>query len=55
MALENKIGACFQNHIEDTIGLFDCMIKPILLYGSGFWGCVKPPQNNPVDNLDIQF
>ena len=55
MALKNKLGACFREHIEDTIGLFDTLVKPILLYGSDFWGCLKPPRNNPIENLHMQF
>ena len=55
MALKNKLGTCFRDHIDDTIGLFDAMIKPILLYGSDFWGCLKTPKNNPVENLYMQF
>ena len=55
MALKNKLGACFRDHINDTIGLFDTLVKPILLYGSDFWGCLKPPRNNPVENLHMQF
>ena len=35
--------------------LFDSLVKPILLYGSDFWGCLKTPQNNPVENLHMQF
>ena len=31
------------------------MIKPILLYGSDFWGCLKMPRNNPIENLYMQF
>ena len=55
MALKNKLGTCFRDHIDDTIGLFNAMIKPILLYGSDFWGCLKLPRNNPVENLYMQF
>ena len=55
MALKTKLGACFRDHIDDTIGLFDTLVKPILLYGSDFWGCLKPPRNNPIENLHMQF
>jgi hypothetical protein len=55
MALKNKLGVCFRDHIEDTIMLFDSLVKPILLYGSDFWGCLKAPQNNPIENLHMQF
>ena len=55
MALKNKLGVGFRDHIEDTIMLFDSLVKPILLYGSDFWGCLKTPKNNPVENLHMQF
>ena len=55
MAMKNKLGVCFRDHVDDTIGLFDAMIKPILLYGSDFWGSLKLPKNNPVENLYMQF
>lgn len=55
MALKNKLGICFRDHVDDTISLFDCLVKPILLYGSDFWGCLKLPKNNPIENLHMQF
>ena len=36
MALKNKLGTCFKDYVDDTISLFDTLIKPILLYGSVF-------------------
>ena len=55
MALKNKLGACFRDHLDDTVHLFDSMVKPILLYASDFWGCLKLPKNNPIENLHMQF
>jgi hypothetical protein len=55
MALKNKLGICFRDHVDDTTGLFDSLVKPILLYGSDFWGGLKLPQNNPIENLHMQF
>ena len=55
MAMKNKLGVCFRDHVNDTLSLFDSLIKPILLYGSDFWGCLKLPNNNPVENLYMQF
>ena len=55
MALKSKLGISFRDNIEDTICLFDSLVKPILLYGSDFWGCLKLPKNNPVENLHMQF
>ena len=31
------------------------MIKPILLYASDFWGCLKLPKNNPTERLHNMF
>ena len=55
MALKNKLGASFRDHLDDTVGIFDSLVKPILLYGSDFWGCLKLPKNNPIENLHMQF
>ena len=55
MSLKNKLGICFTNYPEDTIKLFDTIIKPILLYGSDFWGCLSMPNNNPIENIHLMF
>ena len=55
MALKSKLGASFRDHLDDTVGIFDSLVKPILLYGSDFWGCLKLPKNNPIENLHMQF
>ena len=31
------------------------MVKPILLYCSDFWGCMKQPKNNPIERLYLSF
>ena len=41
MFLKNKLEACFKDYVDDTISLFDTLVKPILLYGSDFWGVSK--------------
>ena len=51
----NELGASFRNHVDDTIGLFDSLVRPTLLYGSDFWGCLKLPHNNPIDTLHMHF
>ena len=35
--------------------LFDSLIRPILLYGSDFWGCLPLPKNNPIENIHLMF
>ena len=55
MGLRDKLGICFNTYPDDTIKLFDTIIKPILLYGSDFWGCLSLPKNNPIENLHLMF
>ena len=47
------MGYHFRLHPSTTISLFESLIKPILLYSSDFWGCLKMPKNNPIENLYI--
>ena len=53
--LKNKMGHHFRLYPCTTISLFDSLIKPILLYSSDFWGCLKLPKNNPIENLYMTF
>ena len=55
MALKNKLGLSFNQDVETTLVLVDAMIKPILLYNSDFWGCMKLPKNNPIENLHMSI
>ena len=55
MALKNRLGSSFNQDIETTLFLVDAMIKPILLYNSDFWGCMKLPKNNPIENLHMSI
>ena len=41
MSLKHKLGTVFYAHVDETTKIFDTMIKPILLYSSDFWGCLK--------------
>ena len=50
-----KLGICFNTSPQETIKLFDSLIKPILLYGSDFWGCLSLPKNNHMGNLHLMF
>ena len=54
MALTNKLGTHFKDYITGSITLFDNLMKPIFLYGSDFWGCLKLPANKPIENLHMQ-
>ena len=53
--LKQKLGFYFRLHPLTTISLFDSLIKPILLYGSDFWGCLNMPKNNPIENMYMKF
>ena len=54
-AMKTKLGPLFKKHILISLHLFDSLIKPILLYASDFWGCLKLPKNNPIENVQISF
>ena len=53
--LKKSLGTDFRLNISNTIHLFNYMIRPILLYCSDFWGCLKTPKNNPIDSLHLSF
>ena len=55
MSLKYKLGTFFYTYVDETTKIFDAMIKPILLYSSDFWGCLKLPKNNPIENLHSMF
>ena len=55
MGMKDKLGICFKSYPTDTAQLFDTLVKPILLYGSDFWGCLSLPENNPIENLHLMF
>ena len=54
-SLKNKLGHYFGRFPSTTTSLFDSLVKPILLYNSDFWGCLKMPQNNPIENVYMKF
>ncbi len=53
--LKTKLGKIFRKDIKTSLKLFNTLVKPILLYGSDFWGCLKLPKNNPIENVQIRF
>ena len=53
--LKTKLGEHFKRDITTTIYLFNMLVKPILLYGSDYWGCLKLPRNNPIEILYMKF
>ena len=42
--LKNDMGDTFHTNIKITLHLFDLLIKPIIMYMSGFWGGMKAPK-----------
>ena len=53
--LKRKLGYLFRQYVSTSLFLFDALIKPILLYASDFWGSLKMPRNNPIENVHIKF
>ena len=53
-ALKGKMGKLFNEYIQTALSLYDTLIKPILTYACDFWGCLKLPQNNPVETFHIK-
>ena len=48
------MGKSFNDNIPTALSLYDALIKPILTYASDFWGCLKLPQNNPIETLHLK-
>ena len=53
--LKGKLGTFFSKHVIETMHLFDTLVRPILTYASDFWGCLKVPNNNPIENVHTMF
>ena len=53
--MKNKMGASFRKHPLVILHLFQTLVTPILLYASDFWGILKLPNNNPIENLHMKF
>ena len=43
MKMKNDMGSTFNQDVPTALSLIDFLIKPILLYASDFWGCLKLP------------
>ena len=55
MKIKNDMGFFFKQDIITSIHLIDSLVKPILLYCGDFWGCLKMPKNNPIENFHIMM
>ena len=55
MKIKNTLGPLFRQNVLNTLHIYNHMVKPILLYVSDFWGCLKLPKNNPIERLHNMF
>ena len=55
MKMKRDMGPSFNKDVSVTLSLVDSLIKPILLYCSDFWGCLKLPKTNPIENLHMMM
>ena len=53
--MKGKLGHFFRLQPLISLFLFDTLVKPVLLYASDFWGCLKAPANNPIENVHLMF
>ena len=53
--MRGKLGVHFQKDVHQTMHIFQTLVQPILLYCSDFWGVLKQPKNNPIENLYNMF
>ena len=54
-ALKSELGKPFGADIGTTLHLFNSCIKPILLYASDLWGCLKLPKTDPIETVYLKF
>ena len=52
--LRTTLGPLFKQNVENSMHLYNYMVKPILTYCSDFWGCLQP-KNNPVEKVHTMF
>jgi hypothetical protein len=55
MKIKNDMGMSFNQNLGTTLSLIDALIKPILLYCGDFWGCLKLPRNNHIENMHMMI
>ena len=55
MKIKSDMGTSFNQEISTTLTLIDALVRPILLYAGDFWGCMKLPKNNPIENLHMMM
>ena len=50
-SLKTTLGIQFNRNVQTTLSIPDSLVKPILLYCSNFWGCLKLPKDNPIEKF----
>ena len=53
MKIKNDMGTSFNQDVTTATALIDTLVKPIMIYASDFWGCLKMPNPNPIENLHM--
>ena len=49
MKIKRDLGPGFNQDVRLILSLIDSLVKPILLYGSDFWGCFNLQKSNHID------
>ena len=53
--MKKALGIHFRLNLLNTLHIFTYLIRPILLYCSDFWGCLKQPKNHPIEKFFMMF
>ena len=53
--MKKALGIHFRHKLSNTLHMFTYIIRPILLYCSDFWGCLKQPKNHPIEKFHLMF
>ncbi len=51
MKLKRDFGESFNSHVPTSLLIFESLVKPIILYCSDFWGCIKRPRTGATANM----
>ena len=52
--LKSTMGILFKHNVENSMHLYNYLVKPILTYCSDFWGCIQP-KKNPIEKVHLMF
>ncbi len=51
MKLKRDFGESFGGDVPTTLFILESLVKPIILYCSDFWGCLRGPRTGPTANM----